>query len=135
MHSIRHTIIDMASIYKRPGSKIWQCAYYVTNAETGMSVQMRETTGKVNEREARSEAASIEQQGLGWQNTHGSGNAGDTITSGLEGAWTVAPTAWTNNFFENLFGYEWEQTRSPAGAVQWKPTEDRKSTRLNSSHT
>ena len=69
------------------------------------------------------EAASIEQQGLGWQNTHGSGNAGDTITSGLEGAWTVAPTAWTNNFFENLFGYEWEQTRSPAGAVQWKPTD------------
>ncbi|MGB4248485.1 MAG: catalase/peroxidase HPI [Pseudohongiellaceae bacterium] len=69
------------------------------------------------------EAASIEQQGLGWQNTYGSGNAGDTITSGLEGAWTVAPAAWTNNFFENLFGYEWEQTRSPAGAIQWTPTD------------
>lgn len=56
-------LTDMASIYKRPGSKIWQCSYYVTNAETGLSVQMRETTGKVNEREARSEAASIERRG------------------------------------------------------------------------
>ncbi|MDP2347419.1 MAG: catalase/peroxidase HPI [Gammaproteobacteria bacterium] len=69
------------------------------------------------------EAASIEQQGLGWQNTYGRGNAGDTITSGIEGAWTVAPAAWTNNFFENLYGFEWEQTRSPAGAIQWTPTD------------
>lgn len=69
------------------------------------------------------EAADITQQGLGWKNTYGTGNAGDTITSGLEGAWTVAPNAWTNNFFQNLFGYEWEQTRSPAGAIQWKPTD------------
>ena len=69
------------------------------------------------------EAASIEQQGFGWQNSHGSGNGGDTITSGLEGAWTVAPAQWTNNFFQNLFEFEWEQTRSPAGAIQWTPTD------------
>ena len=66
-------------------------------------------------------AAGIEQQGLGWKNTFGSGNAGDTITSGLEGAWTTTPTKWSNNFFENLFGFEWELTKSPAGAFQWKP--------------
>ncbi|MBP6827664.1 MAG: catalase/peroxidase HPI [Saprospiraceae bacterium] len=66
-------------------------------------------------------AASIELQNLGWKNTFGSGNAGDTITSGLEGAWTTTPTKWSNNFFWNLFGYEWELTKSPAGAQQWKP--------------
>ena len=65
--------------------------------------------------------AGIEEQGLGWKNTFGTGNAGDTITSGLEGAWTTTPTKWSNNFFENLFGYEWELTKSPAGAHQWKP--------------
>ncbi len=65
--------------------------------------------------------ASIEEQGLGWKNTFGSGNADYTITSGLEGAWTTTPTKWSNNFFENLFGYEWELTKSPAGAHQWKP--------------
>ena len=66
-------------------------------------------------------AANIEEQGLGWKNTLGSGNASNTITSGLEGAWTTTPTKWSNNFFENLFGYEWELTKSPAGAHQWKP--------------
>jgi catalase-peroxidase len=65
--------------------------------------------------------ASIEEQGLGWKNTYGTGNAGDTITSGLEGAWTTTPTQWSNNYFENLFGYEWELSKSPAGAHQWKP--------------
>lgn len=65
--------------------------------------------------------ASIEEQGLGWKNTFGSGNAGNTITSGLEGAWTTTPAKWSNNFFENLFGFEWELTKSPAGAFQWKP--------------
>ncbi len=65
--------------------------------------------------------ASIEEQGMGWKNTFGSGKGGDTITSGLEGAWTTTPTAWSNNYFENLFGYEWELTKSPAGAHQWKP--------------
>ena len=68
--------------------------------------------------------AGIEQQSLGWKNTYGTGNAGDTITSGLEGAWTTTPTKWSNNFFENLFGYEWELTKSPAGAHQWKPKDD-----------
>lgn len=66
-------------------------------------------------------AAGIEEMGLGWKNTYGSGNGGDTITSGLEGAWTTTPTKWSNNYFENLFGYEWELSKSPAGAHQWKP--------------
>ncbi len=69
-------------------------------------------------------AAGIEEQSLGWKNTYGSGNAGDTITSGLEGAWTTTPTKWSNNYFENLFSYEWELTKSPAGANQWKPKGD-----------
>ena len=70
---------------------------------------------------AEPEGASIEEQGLGWRNSYGTGNAGDTITSGLEGAWTINPAAWTNNFLENLYNYEWEQTSSPAGAIQWQP--------------
>lgn len=65
--------------------------------------------------------ADIAMQGMGWKNTFGTGNAGDTITSGLEGAWTTTPIQWSNNYFENLFGYEWELTKSPAGAQQWKP--------------
>ncbi len=65
--------------------------------------------------------AGIEEQSLGWKNTFGKGNAEDTITSGLEGAWTTTPTRWNHNFFENLFGFEWELTKSPAGAHQWKP--------------
>jgi catalase-peroxidase len=65
--------------------------------------------------------ASIEEQSKGWKNSFGTGNGGDTITSGLEGAWTTTPTKWSNNYFENLFGYEWELTKSPAGAQQWKP--------------
>ncbi|MBX6385382.1 MAG: catalase/peroxidase HPI [Microbispora sp.] len=67
------------------------------------------------------EAAPIEQQGLGWKNSYGTGKGADTITSGLEVTWTTTPTKWTNNFFWNLFGYEWELTKSPAGAWQWKP--------------
>ncbi len=66
-------------------------------------------------------AAGIEEQGLGWKNKFGKGNAGDTITSGLEGAWTTTPTRWSNNYLWNLFGYEWELTKSPAGAHQWIP--------------
>ncbi|MCE2895675.1 MAG: catalase/peroxidase HPI [Flammeovirgaceae bacterium] len=66
-------------------------------------------------------AASIEEQSLGWKNTYGTGHGAHTITSGLEGAWTTTPTKWSNNYFENLFGYEWELTKSPAGAQQWKP--------------
>lgn len=67
------------------------------------------------------EGASIEEQGLGWKNTYGTGKGADTITSGLEGAWTMNPAAWTHNYLENLYAYDWEQTRSPAGAIQWIP--------------
>lgn len=73
---------------------------------------------------AEPEGASIEEQGLGWKNTYGTGNAGDTITSGLEGAWTSTPIQWSNGYFDNLFGYEWKLVKSPAGAWQWTPTED-----------
>ena len=65
--------------------------------------------------------AGIEEQSQGWKNTFGTGNGGDTITSGLEGAWSTTPTKWSNNYFENLFGFEWELTKSPASAHQWKP--------------
>ncbi|WP_320168378.1 catalase/peroxidase HPI [Mangrovibacterium marinum] len=67
------------------------------------------------------EAAPLEEQGLGWKSSFGTGKGGDTITSGLEVTWTKTPTKWSNNFFENLFDYEWELTKSPAGAHQWKP--------------
>lgn len=67
------------------------------------------------------EAAGLEEQGLGWKNSFGTGKGGDTITSGLEVTWTTTPTKWSNNFFWNLFGYEWELTKSPAGAHQWTP--------------
>jgi catalase-peroxidase len=67
------------------------------------------------------EGAGIEEQGLGWKNSFGSGKGVDTISSGLEGAWTTNPVKWDNNYFENLFGYEWELTKSPAGAHQWTP--------------
>jgi catalase-peroxidase len=68
-----------------------------------------------------SEAAGIEDQGLGWRNKFGTGKGGDTITSGLEVTWTTTPTKWSNEFFRHLFGYEWELTKSPAGANQWSP--------------
>jgi catalase-peroxidase len=67
------------------------------------------------------EAASVEQQGCGWKNSFGSGKGGDTITSGLEGAWSKTPTKWSNGFLDNLYNYEWELTKSPAGAFQWTP--------------
>jgi catalase-peroxidase len=67
------------------------------------------------------EGASIEEQGLGWKNSFGSGNGDATITSGLEGAWTTTPVTWSNNYFDNLFNFEWELTKSPAGASQWTP--------------
>ena len=70
------------------------------------------------------EGADLAEQGLGWKNTYGSGKGGDTITSGLEGAWTVTPTTWDNNFFENLFNYEWELIKGPGGAWQWTPKDE-----------
>ena len=69
-------------------------------------------------------AAGIEQQGLGWKNKCGKGNAEDTVTSGLEGAWTVTPTQWSMNYLQNLFAYEWVKTKSPAGATQWIPSDE-----------
>jgi len=80
------------------------------------------------------EGAGIEEQGLGWKNTFGSGNAGDTISSGLEGAWTTNPTRWDNNYFENLFGYDWKQVKSPAGATQWTPTDPSAAGRVPDAH-
>ena len=73
---------------------------------------------------AEPEAASIEEMGLGWKNTNGAGNGAETISSGLEGAWTPTPTKWDNTYFKTLFKYEWKQTKSPAGATQWIPTDE-----------
>jgi len=67
------------------------------------------------------EGGDIEDMGLGWKSSYGSGNGADTITSGLEGAWTIDPASWTHNYLENLYNFEWVQTRSPAGAIQWEP--------------
>ena len=79
-------------------------------------------------------AADIEEQGFGWTNKCGSGNAGDTITSGLEGAWTVNPAAWTHSYLVNLYTYEWVQTKSPAGATQWIPDNGAASTLVPDAH-
>jgi catalase-peroxidase len=78
--------------------------------------------------------APIEQQGLGWKNKCGKGNAEDTITSGLEGAWTANPTAWTSLYLENLFAFEWVQTKSPAGAVQWIPANNQATNTVPDAH-
>ncbi len=80
------------------------------------------------------EAADVEEQGLGWKNTFGSGKGGDTISSGLEVTWTKTPTQWSNNFFENLFEHEWELTKSPAGAYQWKPRNGSGNTTVPDAH-
>ncbi len=83
---------------------------------------------------AEPEGASIEQQGFGWNSEHGSGKAGDAITSGIEGAWTSNPTQWDMGYFDNLFGYEWELTRSPAGANQWVPKDNAGSDTVPDAH-
>jgi catalase-peroxidase len=83
---------------------------------------------------AEPEAADIEQQGLGWKSTFKSGKGGDAIGSGLEGAWTTNPTKWDNNYLENLFGYEWELVKSPAGAHQWTPTAASKAKQAPAAH-
>ncbi|WP_411361022.1 catalase/peroxidase HPI [Pseudidiomarina sp. YC-516-91] len=79
-------------------------------------------------------AAPIEEQGLGWKNKCGKGHSEDTITSGLEGAWSVNPIAWTTQYLDNLFGFEWEQTRSPAGAIQWIPVDGQASNLVPDAH-
>ena len=83
------------------------------------------THGAVEERYVgpEPEGASLEEQGLGWKNTYGTGKGNDTFTSGLEGAWTPTPITWDNSFFETLFGYDWDLVKSPAGAWQWVPTD------------
>jgi catalase-peroxidase len=83
---------------------------------------------------AEPEAASIEEQGLGWKSKFRTGKGGDAITSGLEVIWTETPTMWSNNFFENLFGYEWELTKSPAGAHQWTPKNGAGSGKIPDAH-
>jgi catalase-peroxidase len=83
---------------------------------------------------AEPEAASIEEQGLGWRNSFGTGKAGDTITSGLEGAWTPNPTAWDNGYFDTLLGFDWQLTKSPAGAWQWIPTDKAAATTVPDAH-
>ncbi len=80
------------------------------------------------------EGASIEAQGQGWLNSYGTGRGDDTITSGLEGAWTSNPIKWDNGYFDNLFGYEWELTKSPAGANQWRPTDPAAATTVPVAH-
>lgn len=79
-------------------------------------------------------AAAIEQQGLGWQNKCGSGNGKDTVTSGLEGAWTATPTKWSSQYIENLYAYEWVQTKSPAGATQWVPANQQAANSVPDAH-
>ncbi|MDP3333058.1 MAG: peroxidase family protein, partial [Methylococcaceae bacterium] len=79
-------------------------------------------------------AAGIEEQGLGWQNKCGKGHGGDTITSGLEGAWTMKPTEWTHQYLTNLFAYEWVKTKSPAGATQWIPKDEAAATLVPDAH-
>jgi catalase-peroxidase len=83
---------------------------------------------------AEPEGAGIEEQGLGWKNSFGSGKGVHTITSGIEGAWTPNPIAWDNGYFETLFGYEWELTKSPAGAQQWTPTNAAAKTTVPDAH-
>ena len=80
------------------------------------------------------EGASIEEQGLGWKSSFGSGKGGDTISSGLEGAWTTNPVKWDNGYFDVLFGYEWELTKSPAGAQQWRPKDKMAATTVPDAH-
>jgi len=83
---------------------------------------------------AEPEGSPIESLGFGWKNSHESGIAGHTTTSGLEGAWTPTPTQWDNSYFDTLFGFEWELTKSPAGAVQWKPTDASAATLVPDAH-
>src|SRR5580704_1711624 len=100
----------------------------MTDEETVALIAGGHTFGKAHGAHAAADcvgpapaAAGIEQQGMGWQNRCGKGNAGDTVTSGLEGAWSMNPTAWTSDYLSNLFTYDWVQTKSPGGATQWIP--------------
>jgi len=79
-------------------------------------------------------AAALEEQGLGWKNKCGKGHSEDTVTSGLEGAWTQAPTRWTTLYLSNLLNFDWEQTRSPGGAIQWIPADETQHTAAPDAH-
>ena len=83
---------------------------------------------------AEPEGAPLEEQGLGWRNSLGEGHGASTITSDLEGAWTATPTTWDNSYFDTLFGYEWQQTKSPGGATQWIPTDESAATLVPDAH-
>ena len=111
--------IDIRETFKRMAMNDYETVALIAGGHTFGKTHGAADPGKYVGPEPA--GASIEEQGLGWKNTFGSGKGGDTIASGLEGAWTKTPTRWSNNFFENLFGYEWELTKSPAGAHQWKP--------------
>ena len=111
--------IDIRETFKRMAMNDYETVALIAGGHTFGKTHGAADPGKYVGPEPA--GASIEEQGLGWKNTFGSGKGDDTIGSGLEGAWTKTPTRWSNNFFENLFGYEWELTKSPAGAHQWKP--------------
>jgi catalase-peroxidase len=110
--------LDIRETFRRMAMNDVETAALIAGGHT-----FGKTHGAVEERYIgpNPEAAPIEQQGLGWKNTYGSGIGGDAFTSGLEGTWTTNPTKWDNNFLENLYGYEWELTKSPAGKFQWIP--------------
>ena len=147
--------VQMGLIYVNPegpngNSDPWAAATDIRQAFGRMAMNDEETValiagghtfGKSHGAHAPSEcvgpepaAAGIEQQGLGWENKCGKGNAGDTVTSGLEGAWTSQPTAWTSEYLRNLFAYEWVRTKSPAGATQWIPADGQAANTVPDAH-
>lgn len=111
--------IDIRETFGRMAMNDYETVALIAGGHTFGKTHGAADPGKYVGREPA--AAGIEEQGLGWKNTYGTGNAGDTISSGLEGSWTTTPTKWSNNYFWNLFGYDWELTKSPAGAHQWIP--------------
>ncbi|MEV4756901.1 catalase/peroxidase HPI [Micromonospora sp. NPDC049559] len=109
---------DIRETFRRMGMNDEETVALIAGGHTFGKTHGAGTTDHVG---PEPEGAPIEEQGLGWKNSFGTGKGADTITSGLEVTWTTTPTKWTNNFFWNLFGYEWELTKSPAGAHQWQP--------------
>ncbi|MCY9659332.1 catalase/peroxidase HPI [Paenibacillus chondroitinus] len=109
---------DIRETFKRMGMNDEETVALVAGGHTFGKAHGAGDAAKVG---AEPEGAPVEALGLGWINTHGSGRGRDTITSGIEGAWTANPTQWDNGFFDMLFGYEWQLTKSPAGAYQWAP--------------
>ena len=111
--------VDIRETFKRMAMNDYETVALIAGGHT-----FGKTHGAASDKEyvgPEPEGAPLEQQGLGWKNSFGTGNGADTITSGIEVTWSQTPTRWSNNFLENLFGYEWELTKSPAGAHQWEP--------------